>query len=105
MSNVIAFPKRLAERPPSMATPMPAQRWADVFFDRDQWRLSKKGNPFVRLDEYCVTLFHRPGGWAWCVAGPAQYRPLWSDGNFITEREARVDVWEWLVRLAEAEGR
>ena len=69
MSNVIAFPKRLAERPPPMATPMPAQRWADLFFDRDQWRLSKKGNPFVRLDEYCVTLFHRPGGWAWCVAG------------------------------------
>jgi hypothetical protein len=27
----------------------------------------------------------------------ARYRPLWSDGTFATEREARVDVWEWLV--------
>ena len=68
MTNVIAFPKRPDARPPSMATPMPAQRWADVFFDRDQWRLSKKGNSYVRLDEYCVTLFHRPTGWAWCIA-------------------------------------
>ena len=103
MTNVIAFPKRPDVRPPPMATPLPAQRWADLFFDRGEWRLSKKGNRYVRLDECCVTLFARPTGFAWCIAAQARSRPLWSTETFMSEREARVDVWDVLVRLAEAE--
>jgi hypothetical protein len=103
MSNVIAFPKKVGVHPPSMTTPLPEHRWADVFFDAGQWRLSKKGNRYVRLDACCITLFHRPGGWAWCVAGPAWFKPLWSAGTFVSEREARVDVWEWLIQIERRE--
>jgi hypothetical protein len=105
VGNVIAFPKRPDTSPPSMATPMPAYRWADTFFDRGQWRLSKKGNNYVVVDGFCVTVFHRPGGFAWCIASDAKHKPLWSDRTFSAEREARTDAFDVLATLAEAEGR
>ena len=108
MSNVIAFPKRPDTRPPPMATPMPPA-WAmlhlDTFFDLDRWQVSQRGNRYLRLDGYCITTFPARVGWKWCIAGDAKHRPLWSAGTLDTERLARADAWEWLVKLAEAEGR
>jgi hypothetical protein len=94
-----------------MATPMPAEppSWAAVhletFFDLDRWQVSRKGNPFIRVDGYCCTLFPaRGGGWKWCVATDAAHRPLWSPQILGSERLARADAWEWLVELVRAEG-
>ena len=107
MSNVIVFPrKRLAEKPPPMATPMPpawAVRHLDAFFD-DHWPVSHRGNRFLRLDGYCITVFPARTGWKWCIATDAKHKPLWSDGTFTSEREARADAWEWLVEVVRAEG-
>jgi hypothetical protein len=108
MTNVIAFPgKRLAERPPSMTTPM-APAWAarhlDVFFDLDRWQVSARGNRYLRISGFCITTFPGRGGWKWCIASDAKHKPHWSERTLDTERLARADAWEWLVEVVRAEG-
>ena len=92
-----------------MATPLPSA-WAfqhlDMFFDLDNWRVSAQGNRYIRVDQFCITVFARPRSqWAWCIAGQAKHKPLWSTEGFGSERDARIDAWDALVSLAEAEGR
>ena len=75
LSNGIAFPKRPDAHPPSLATPM-APAWAmrhlDEFFDLDGWRVSLKGNRYLRLDGYCVTMFPALAAGRWCIASSAR---------------------------------
>ena len=72
-----------------MATPLlPA--WAlanlDTFFDLANWRVSAKGNPYIRIGRYCCTTFPRPGGFAWCIAAGGKDKPLWSPETLGSER-------------------
>ncbi len=108
MGEVITFRKPLATPPPSMATPLPpewAMRHLDSFFDLDRWQVSQRGNRYLRLDGYCITTFPARVGWKWCIATDARHKPLWSPETLDSERAARADAWEWLAKLAEAEGR
>ena len=109
--TVIAFPKRPAERQPPMATPMPPSptaSWAvhhlDEFFDLDHWSVSHRGNRYLRLGEFCITVFPARVGWKWCIASSADHEPLWSKESHASERLARADAWEWLVEVVRAEG-
>jgi hypothetical protein len=62
--------------------------------DPDNWRVSKKGNPFIRIRargrEYCVTIWRtKDGWWSWCIGRDSRNEPLWSSFEFNAEHEAR----------------
>jgi hypothetical protein len=106
LSKVIVFPKRPDARPPSLATPMPpawAMRHPDEYFDLDHWQISHRGNPFLRLDRFCITVFPARTGWKWCIASSADHEPLWSKEIHASERQARADAFDALVALIERE--
>lgn len=82
-------------------------RWAvqlvDIWSDPESWRRSRKGNWFIRIDGACITIFQRDGGWRWCIARQAYFKPVWSEIVFRTVRAARRDVWERFTHMALAE--
>lgn len=109
MGEVLAFKPGGEARKPQVVRgsdvkpcPVPAWKQAlkDRFFDLGAWRLSAKGNPYIRIDEHCVTLFRRRGGWGWCIAADARHEPLWSEAIWEDEHDARIMAWKALWPLA-----
>jgi hypothetical protein len=96
--------ERLAFTPPAAlpATPPAMPSLRDIWLDPDNWRVSSKGNRFVRIDgamkSYCVTIFPRRGAWAWCIGGEF-YEPIWSPVGYDAEAEAREAAWKALEEL------
>lgn len=73
--------------------------------DPTNWRVSRKGNPFVWVAGRPVTLFPRAGGWRWSIGRTAREGPLFSDRTFLSEREARHAAWDALKDMVLAEHR
>ena len=71
------------------------ESWVDrhrgPYFDPGEWRVSKKGNLYVRIDGYCVTTFpsRDRDGWLWSVARSAIEGPVYSRSIYDTESDAR----------------
>lgn len=111
MGEVISFParKRVIAVMGSDIQCRPVAKWNDQFWDERRWRFSQRGNPVLLIEvgdqKYRVTVFCRQGGWAWSIADAedAAAKPLWSDGTFGSEHEARHDAWDALTTLAKME--
>ena len=96
MSNVIAF--RKPDAPPPMATPiaermgLSASRY--VLRPRQLAGVSARGksvHPGRPILHHRVCARPR-SQWAWCIAGQAKHKPLWSTEGFGSERDARIDA-------------
>jgi hypothetical protein len=103
MGDVLSFSLRSR---PDPAPTMPEWRRAlcDQFCDLTNWRVSRKGNPFVWVAGRPVTLFPRVGGWGWSIGRTASEGPLLSDRMFLSEGEARHAAFYALLTLVEREG-
>jgi hypothetical protein len=94
---VVEFPARQAVRFQSWA-----DRHRDRYFDR-RWLRSKRGNPYVNLDEFCIAVFRTPEGWLWSRTRSNKEGPRYSKQAFATALEARQAAWDDLcVALPEA---
>jgi hypothetical protein len=71
--------------------PGAAASWNDQFWDLGAWRVSKKGNNYIKIEGRYVTVF-RNGDWWWWSISEEGWTPWYSDGGFESEREARRDA-------------
>jgi hypothetical protein len=107
VSNVIAFPRLLEAKVRAEAVGMPTwalELWGG-YFDHSNWRMIRKGNPFVRVGRHPVTLFRHAGGWRWSIGRSAREGPLFSEQTFDGEREARLAAFDALKDMVLAEHR
>ena len=59
---------------------LPASRQAaeqrrGAFFDLGQWRVSRRGNAYTRIGEFCVTVYPAWNGFKFAIAATARDRP------------------------------
>jgi hypothetical protein len=92
MGEVLSFP----------ASGQTGEQRRGEFFDRDLWRVSRRGNPYIRtVDGFCVTVFPAWNGFRYAIARSAGERPMFSERIFDTEDEARRAAWSALSGLVQ----
>lgn len=59
-------------------------RWLDR-----QWSISRKGNPFLKIDGLCITIFQQGNLWKYCV-GKNNFSPK----SYATIEEAKLAAFD-----------
>jgi hypothetical protein len=68
-----------------------------------KWRISQKGNEYIRAYGYCVTIFRREEGWAASMALLDDKNSLkFSRKKYPSPEEAKLSAFDYITR-AEAE--
>ena len=91
MGEVVSFPAKGA----------PTDQRMGAFFDHANWRVSRKGNAYIRTPDATVTLFEAWGGFRWSIARSAALGPTYSTTIYETEAEARRASWAALAGMME----
>lgn len=63
-----------------------------------KWRVSQKGNPWLRSDGFVITIFNRSGGWA-VVMNQVDQEPIFSRKTFTTQEEAKMAAFDHITKL------
>jgi len=64
-----------------------------------KWRISKKGNPWIRADGYRVTVYPRGNGWAATVSAEGGSGVYHSRKNYETQEKAKLAAFDQITRL------
>jgi hypothetical protein len=64
-----------------------------------QWKTSKKGNPWIKVDGYRVTVYQRGKGWGATVARGDE-PPVHIRRTFPTPNEAKLAAFDYITRLS-----
>ena len=91
MGEVLGFPAKGA----------PTDQRNGSFHDPDNWRVSKKGNHYTRIGEFCVTTFPAWNGWKYSIVRSAREGPMYSQTIYDSEQEARRGAWHALAGMME----
>ena len=91
MGDVVSFPTKHA----------PIDQRKGAFFDHANWRVSRKGNAYIRTPDATVTLFEAWGGFRYAIARSAALGPTYSTAIYETEAEARRASWAALAGMME----
>lgn len=78
------------------------QALSSEFWNRDNWRVSPRGNPNIQIAGRPVTVFRRNGGWRWSIGRSAVSGPLYAARSFATAKEASANAFEALLVLVDA---
>jgi hypothetical protein len=70
------------------------KRWASRI-----WKVSAKGNPWIRSDGYRVTVYPRGGGWAATVAAENEPLVQHSRKNYQLQEQAKIAAFDQITRL------
>jgi hypothetical protein len=63
------------------------------------WRVSAKGNPWVSVDGYRVTVYPRGGGWATTVSSDDNSFVHHGRLNYPTQQQAKLAAFDHITRL------
>ncbi len=64
-----------------------------------KWKVSAKGNPWLRADGYRITVYERAGGWAATVSDDEKDKVFHSRRNYKTEELAKLWVFDYITKL------
>ncbi|RUO80958.1 hypothetical protein CWI84_02260 [Idiomarina tyrosinivorans] len=64
-----------------------------------KWRISAKGNPWIKADGFRITVYRRGSGWAATLSSDDNSRVLHSRRNFKTEDQAKLAAFDHITRL------
>lgn len=64
-----------------------------------KWRISAKGNPWIKADGYRVTVYRRGSGWAATVSSEDNSLVQHSRRNYKTEDQAKLAAFDHITRL------
>jgi hypothetical protein len=64
-----------------------------------RWRISAKGNPWIRSDGYRVTVYRRAEGWAATVSTEDNSMVQHSRRNYQTQEHAKLAAFDQITRL------
>jgi hypothetical protein len=64
-----------------------------------KWRVSFKGNPYIRTDGYLVTVYPRASGWAEAVASRTGSGVLHGRRNYPTQDDGKLAAFDRLTML------
>jgi len=64
-----------------------------------KWRVSAKGNPWINVDGYRVTVYPRGGGWATTVSVDDNSSVQHSRVNYPTVDRAKLAAFDYITRL------
>jgi len=64
-----------------------------------RWKVSQKGNPWIRADGYRVTVYPRGGGWATTVSTENNSSVQHSRRNYATIELAKLAAFDHITRL------
>lgn len=74
-------------------------RKRDKFPDRANWNISKKGNHYIRVDGYVVTIYRGGGGYKVSINGPQDEQVRFFDMIYNDVRTAQKGSYENLMRV------
>lgn len=74
-------------------------RW----LSRKGWRLSQKGNPYIRVDGYHITVYSKGGGYKCVISKPAEDITHFGKRTFATEEAAQLATFDALEFLKSKE--
>jgi hypothetical protein len=63
------------------------------------WRVSAKGNPWIKADGFRVTVYQRGAGWAATVAAADESSLQHSRRNYQTIDQAKLAAFDHITRL------
>lgn len=63
------------------------------------WKVSAKGNPYITVDGFRITVYPCGGGWAATVAAADNSKVQHSRRNFKTISEAKLAAFDHITRL------
>jgi len=69
-----------------------------------RWRVSIKGNHWIKADGYRVTVYERGDGWAWTIGTVDDSSVLHSRSKYRTEDRARLGAFDQITRFLAGEG-
>jgi hypothetical protein len=64
-----------------------------------KWRMSAKGNSWLRADGYRITVYERGGGWATTVSAEDNSLVQHSRRNYKTQEQAKLAAFDHITRL------
>lgn len=64
-----------------------------------KWRISAKGNPWIKADGFRVAVYRRGTGWAATLSSEDNSLVLHSRRNFKTEDQAKLAAFDHITRL------
>lgn len=64
-----------------------------------KWRISAKGNPWLRADGYRITVYERGGGWATTVSNEDNSLVQHGRRNYKTQDQAKLAAFDHITRL------
>ncbi len=64
-----------------------------------KWRISAKGNPWLRADGYRITVYERGGGWAATISSEDNSSVQHSRRNYNTQDKAKLAAFDHITRL------
>lgn len=77
---------KLCENYNSKASERTAQK-ITRFLNSPRWKVSPKGNPHIKKDNYHITIIHKDL-WSFVISN-AQMQPIWGN-KYKTEKEAKI---------------
>jgi hypothetical protein len=64
-----------------------------------KWRISAKGNPWLRAGGYRITVYERSGGWAATVSAEDNSLVQHSRRNYKIQNQAKLAAFDHITRL------
>lgn len=68
-----------------------------------KWKISAKGNPWIKADGFRVTVYRRGSGWAASVSLQDSSLAQHSSKNYKTEDQTKLAAFDHITRLLEKE--
>lgn len=66
------------------------------------WKVSKKGQPYIRLDNgYVITVYQREGNWSGAIYDPAMKKTIYAKRQYGSKREVQLAAYDVMQMLIE----
>lgn len=63
------------------------------------WKISAKGNPYLKADGFVITVFRKDGRWRAFIQDNVSENKRFSQRSFSTEDEAKVAAFDGMTKL------
>lgn len=65
------------------------------FPDFEGWKISKKGQPYIRLDNgFVITIYQREFGWSGAIYDPATKKTIFAKRRYSSEKSAKLSAYD-----------